>query len=121
MRLALVIVAAATLAGCFSPDQPACAFRCGDSAPVCPDNYFCGTDNYCHLNGHNEACPFPDAGVPDLPVFMPDLLMPDGGAADMATPDMAVSVPDLAMPDLSMPDLAPPADLSTPDDLSSTD
>jgi hypothetical protein len=46
MKLALVIV----IAGCYTAPEPDCGFVCGPAA-VCPDDYTCGVDHYCHLDG----------------------------------------------------------------------
>jgi hypothetical protein len=69
MKLASVLSALA-LAGCFSPANVDCAFRCGagDMQP-CPDDYECRSDGYCHLIGAVGACTdasMDGSGPPDL-------------------------------------------------------
>jgi len=54
--LALALgVAGAAFAGCFSPQQPACAFSCGP-AGECPADYTCGADDLCHRNDGVGQC-----------------------------------------------------------------
>jgi hypothetical protein len=59
------------LPGCFEPDQPPCAYACGDNG-LCPTDYQCLPDGYCHLHGQPGSCLYPDAsaaltdGGPDL-------------------------------------------------------
>jgi hypothetical protein len=82
-RLAL-IAAVLVLAGCFSPDQPLCAYSCGDTDPKCPDNYVCLSDGYCHLHGDPTACPYSDAAMGDLAMTLPpDMSVPS--TIDMAS------------------------------------
>jgi hypothetical protein len=53
--LLVVVLAAAGLGGCFSPRQPGCAFSCaGDQ--LCPENYVCASDGFCHRNDGLGAC-----------------------------------------------------------------
>ena len=47
-----------SLSRCFSPTLPACSFVCNTTDPKCPDEYECRSDNYCHLKGSSEACPY---------------------------------------------------------------
>jgi hypothetical protein len=57
--LALTLaMAAAAFAGCFSPQQPACAFSCGP-AGECPADYTCGADDLCHRNDGVGLCLLP--------------------------------------------------------------
>ena len=86
--IALLVAAAAALPACFSPEEPACAFRCDDSANNqnrCPENYTCQADGYCHKNGTSSVCPYPDASATQQPDMsrMPDLTVP---------PDMTMPV-----------------------------
>lgn len=78
---------ALSLARCFSPELPTCAYICGKSEPRCPDEYECRSDCYCHLKGSTEACSFDMASGCDAATPPPDLA---GPAKDLATP------PDLA-------------------------
>jgi len=43
--------------GCFSPEQPACAFSCAEPPNRCPESYTCGDDLLCHRTGAETACP----------------------------------------------------------------
>ena len=72
------------MSGCFSPDEPICAFACGDNN-ACPDNYECRADSFCHLKSSTGDCPFPDASVPDFSI-----------SRDLSSPDMNMSMPDAA-------------------------
>ena len=63
--------------GCFDVDEPLCTFACGDNG-LCPDNYMCLPDGYCHLHGTAGSCGYPDAAM-----FLPDL----SGSADMSSDD----------------------------------
>lgn len=76
---ALALVA---LARCFSPELPACSYKCAAQEPFCPDEYEC-VNRYCRIKGSTEACPWVDDLSPP-----PDLSGPPPDAADM-TPDMA--------------------------------
>jgi len=77
---AFLIGGVGVLSGCFAPDEPACAFACG-SGEMCPDNYLCQADGYCHKKGSTVACNYPDAAVKDASVpdlrSLPDLLGTD--------------------------------------------
>lgn len=99
----LALLVPLALGGCFDPDEPPCAFSCGDNG-ACPTDYMCLSDGFCHLHGKPGACGFPDAAQPgtDMHVGM-DLMTPEDGGTDAQAPD------------LSMPDLQAPADLSTAD------
>lgn len=72
--------------GCFNPDKPTCSFVCAGAAPLCPDDYECRSDNYCHLKGTTDSCGFSDAAVApqDLSATPSDMLT---AAADSATHD----------------------------------
>jgi hypothetical protein len=59
--LALPLV---TLVGCFEYDEPSCSFKCGlGSVDVCPEDYECKPDGYCHKQGSTDVCPFSDAAI----------------------------------------------------------
>ena len=75
------VLAVGLLGRCFSPDLPACSFRCGPADPMCPDEYECRADGYCHLLGSTAACPFSMDLAP-----APDLSSADGGTSD-GSPD----------------------------------
>jgi hypothetical protein len=112
MKIALLVLALAPLAGCFSVEQPPCAFACGDNGK-CPDDYLCMSDGYCHLHG-TGVCLFSDAApAPDMATATaPDDL---SAAVDMSMPDLQPA-PDLRAPtapaDASMPvDATPPANV----------
>jgi hypothetical protein len=81
--LAVLLPGLVSLSRCFSPTLPACSFICNKDEPRCPEEYECRSDNYCHLKGSSEACPY----SMDLSPLPPDMLM----------------IPDLAPP----PDMAP--------------
>jgi hypothetical protein len=73
---------------CFQPALPDCAYRCGDpgAGPVCPEDYECREDHYCHRVGTVGECPFPKLDLmpgPDLVVApdLPDMIGGDGGDA----------------------------------------
>jgi plastocyanin len=84
---------ALTAAGCFSPAQPKCQFKCGAES-ACPTSYACQSDGYCHLKSApaGEICDFPpgtDGSVVDA--AMPDGAVIDGAVAiDAAEPDAAL-------------------------------
>lgn len=85
---ALVFGIGLSLAGCFSPEEPDCTFRCDDSvgnSNHCPENYTCQADGYCHKNGTSSACPY--GTPPDLTATIP---------ADMAKAQDLATTPDLA-------------------------
>jgi hypothetical protein len=65
---ALLLLAAAALAGCFDPPRPGCAFSCARDGR-CPSGYSCATDGVCHRDDGQGTCNIPpqtDAGT-DLP------------------------------------------------------
>jgi len=104
------------LSRCFSPQLGDCAYVCYQNdggAPLCPEQYECRSDGYCHLLGSTMVCPYTiDLGpAPDGPPA--DLLPPpaDGSAGDLAHPSSDGFTGDLAqMPPIG--DLAqPPSDL----------
>ena len=63
MRMLVIFVLAITPA-CFSPETPACAYACGPGG-LCPNDYSCMADGYCHYKGTTGQCPYPDAGAQD--------------------------------------------------------
>jgi hypothetical protein len=67
-----LLVLAGPMGGCFSLQQPACAFSCAEPPNRCPEGYSCGDDRICHRSdGARDvtACPLtapapaPDASV----------------------------------------------------------
>ncbi len=54
------------LPGCFDPDIPDTAFRCGENGE-CPDGYECREDGCCHKIGipyePSPGCRLPDATI----------------------------------------------------------
>ncbi|MFO0578786.1 MAG: hypothetical protein U1A78_32690 [Polyangia bacterium] len=67
------VAAVLALAQCFAPTYSDCAFRCGPQAPLCPDEYECRSDGYCHLRESTASCPYtldlsppPDLGAGPL-------------------------------------------------------
>ena len=110
LRCTLILGALAT-AGCFNVDTPPCTFSCGDNR-VCPDDYQCLSDGYCHLHGQMSSCGFTDAAL------APDLL---GSQSSDAGPDLAMTLDvDMAMPAVPT-DMSESLDVSVPDDLTPTD
>jgi hypothetical protein len=104
----LPLLLAIALAGCFAPENPDCAFRCDVATAMngghCPDDYYCGSDGYCHVNGGSGVCPFDLLAVPD--------------AATPVDASMSVDQPAPAPGDMTTAaDLTttPAADLSTAD------
>jgi hypothetical protein len=56
LRLAAVLGAVAlSLAACFDPQQPGCAFSCATDG-LCPSGYTCQADNICHRNDGQGTC-----------------------------------------------------------------
>jgi hypothetical protein len=43
------------IAGCFTPLQPGCAFSCAVDH-LCPANYVCGDDGFCHRADGMGVC-----------------------------------------------------------------
>lgn len=57
------LLAGLFLSQCFAPNYADCAFRCGSVDPVCPDEYQCQPDGFCHLPNSAAICvPVPDLG-----------------------------------------------------------
>jgi hypothetical protein len=92
---ALALSASILSPGCFSVDEPICAYKCG-TGNICPDDYTCMDDGYCHKNGTTGSCGYSDAAMapPDLSVGdMSEVDLtpnPDGGPAptDGGTDDL---------------------------------
>ncbi len=84
------------LSRCFSPELPACAYRCNTAEPSCPDEYECRADRYCHLRGSTESCPYTmdllPLQLPDLRGFGADMSSSDAGASDMGAADAATDL-----------------------------
>jgi hypothetical protein len=85
---ALLLVCLLPLAACFQYDEPDCSFKCGTdtSAPVCPDDYECRSDGYCHLQGSapTSVCPYTDASVVADQSIPLDMTSPSSdGATDL--------------------------------------
>jgi hypothetical protein len=77
---AVLLPGLASLSRCFSPTLPACSFICNKDEPRCPDDYECRGDNYCHLRGSSEACPYSmDLAPPQYDLSPP----PDMSAVDL--------------------------------------
>jgi hypothetical protein len=58
------LAAALFLSQCYVPTYSDCAFRCGTAAPMCPAQYECRRDGYCHLPDSVAICAFGrDLGV----------------------------------------------------------
>jgi hypothetical protein len=77
----LLALALAEPGACFSPLQPACAFSCAVDH-LCPTDYTCANDGFCHRNDGKGVCLLADAdadaksnrGAPDTGPS------PDGGS-----------------------------------------
>jgi hypothetical protein len=91
MRRLLLALALVSFAGCFDPEEPLCAFACGDNN-LCPDDYQCLPDGYCHLHGQAGECTFPDASA-NFSDAGGDLGAPNDGG-DMTAPADLLSVTD---------------------------
>ena len=73
------------LPACYDLPRPVCGFRCG-ALGECPEDYTCGDDSRCHLNGSAPmVCGTPDAPDLDAAVDVID------GPPD--TPDDAIDAP----------------------------
>ena len=101
LSLGLVMMAALGLGGCFNYSEPICSFSCGTgtaAANLCPSNYECRTDGYCHKVGTTESCGFSDASVaPDLSATLPEDLGPEGGTMnDQGPQSIDQSISDLS-------------------------
>jgi plastocyanin len=64
LALGGVTAIAAIIVACYDEPKPDCGFRCGPSG-ACPDDYTCGPDKRCRLNGTSPslACGTIDAGT----------------------------------------------------------
>jgi hypothetical protein len=131
LRRAVALAAVVFAGGCFSPDNPDCAFVCGSfNSFHCPEDYSCNrgdtascTSNrtcYCVRKDFTGVCPFPQ---PDLAGASSDG-GDDGGdgaaaAADMTSADTAAGADaalDLSM-DMSTPDLPPAGEMGAGPDM----
>ena len=74
-----LVILLALVSGCFNIETPPCAYACGPQGQ-CPDEYVCGSDNYCHHNG-TGVCLYPDAAVAE------DLSEPSEGGIDLGSSD----------------------------------
>jgi hypothetical protein len=63
MRRYRLWLLALALGGCYSPSRPMCSYQCGTDG-LCPRDYVCFPDGYCHLEGTTGECNFPP--LPDL-------------------------------------------------------
>ena len=66
----LLAAGAAIAAGCFSPQQPGCAFSCANPPHACPASYECGDDGFCHRSdglGYCNLGASTDAAAGDAP------------------------------------------------------
>lgn len=59
----LGLVAGLLLSQCFVPTYSDCAFRCGTTTPLCPEQYECRSDGYCHLPDSAAVCSLSDLSV----------------------------------------------------------
>jgi len=75
------LVAGLGLSQCFAPTYADCAFRCGSQAPVCPEEYQCQADGYCHRPDSTAVCAIA------LDFASPRDLGTDSAAADFAGSD----------------------------------
>lgn len=69
VRLLLATTAATCFGSCFTPTYSDCAFRCATVAPLCPAEYECRSDGYCHLPSSTAQCAA--VGTVDLAVSTP--------------------------------------------------
>lgn len=79
-RAALALAAGVVLSQCYAPTYSDCAFRCGPAAPMCPEQYECRVDGYCHLPASMVIC----AVAHDLGVAL-DLATAAASAVDAGT------------------------------------
>ena len=52
----VALTAGLLLSQCYNPTYSDCAFRCGTAAPMCPPQYACRSDGYCHLPDSAAVC-----------------------------------------------------------------
>ena len=69
LRLLLAATAASCFGSCFTPTYSDCAFRCATVTPLCPAEYECRSDGYCHLPDSTVLCAA--GGAVDLSVIAP--------------------------------------------------
>ncbi len=67
LLIATLVAALVGASGCFKPEIPSVAFRCGDGG-MCPSGYSCGDDGCCHEEGsdpneHGACLVWEDAAV----------------------------------------------------------
>ena len=55
-RILLGLGAGLFLHQCYVPTYADCAFRCGTAMPMCPEQYECRSDGYCHLPDSMATC-----------------------------------------------------------------
>jgi hypothetical protein len=51
-----LLISTALFSGCFSPQQPSCAFSCTSPTHACPSGYTCGSDGICHSDNNQGEC-----------------------------------------------------------------
>ncbi len=66
MRARILASCLGLWAACYSPDKPACGFRCAQSGE-CPDDYVCAADGWCHLSGSPDSTVCVVDAAPDTP------------------------------------------------------
>jgi hypothetical protein len=105
-----------TLPACYDLPRPVCGFRCG-ALGECPEDYTCGDDSRCHLNGSAPmVCGTPDA--PDLDAAVDVIDGPPDDAID-APPDAEIDAAIDAAVDAAIDapaDAALDAAIDAPDD-----
>ncbi len=87
MRAAVVVVAAVTASGCFSPSFRDCELRCS-AAGACPDGFVCSA-GMCRAEGMTGACdvvPPGDGGPADDALPPPDVAPPGAWSAPLLVP-----------------------------------
>src|SRR5689334_22909324 len=57
-----LVLAAAALAGCYSPELARCTVQCAGDQP-CPGGLACDADGFCHAAGDPADCPVPTFAV----------------------------------------------------------
>jgi hypothetical protein len=63
--LVLLVLAVASLAACFNPAQPGCAFSCAGDG-ICPSGYRCGNDLICHRDDGQGTCSIQTDAATDM-------------------------------------------------------
>jgi hypothetical protein len=96
---AIALLGAATLgSGCFSVDEPICAYKCG-TGNICPDDYSCMADGYCHKNGTTGACDYSDAAMAPADLGVGDMSDTDAIEVDMTPGPDGAPAPNDGGPD----------------------